>query len=190
MPSLFVLIVYVSGYLFLLFAAVCLACGLYYLVELAEEYTLLTKKLIRLTILLHLPLHFLLWIYERFPALPCLIGFASHLVYLLLLRSFPFIEPLSPPFLLSILMFLINNLSWYHFLSSDAELFYQYRVAPVPAIASFFLLVVWLVPCFFFISLTVNDAVLPSSTAPHHQRPSSKRRHLVLHLFRTLSPTH
>lgn len=166
LPSLFVLVVYLSGYLFLLFAAICLACGLYYLVELAEEYTVFTKKLIRISILLLLPLHFLLYLYERFPFFPCLTGFVSHTVYLWLLRSFPFIQPTSTPFVVACLFFLFDNVIWYRYFTSDPELFYRYRVAPVPAMASFFLLVVWLVPCAFFCSLTVNDAVLPSATVP------------------------
>lgn len=172
LPSLFVVVVYLSGYLFLLFAAVCLACGLYYLVELAEEYTVFTKKLIRVTILVQFPLHFLLWAYERFPFLQCAIGFASHLVYLQLLRSFPFIEPASPPFILSCAMFAISNYAWFRYFHSDAELFYRYRVAPVPAMASFFLLAVWLVPCAFFCSLTVNDSVLPSAAGPARSGPT------------------
>lgn len=165
LPSLFVLVVYVSGYLFLLFAAVCLACGLYYLVELAEEYTVFTKKLIRVTILGQFTLHLLLWAYERFPFAQCAIGFLSHVVYLLLLRSFPFIEPSSVQFLASCAMFALDNYVWFRFFKSDAELFYNYRVAPAPAMASFFLLAVWLVPCAFFCSLTVNDAVLPGAAA-------------------------
>ena len=32
-------VVYVAGYLFLLFVAVCLASGLYYMAELVEELT-------------------------------------------------------------------------------------------------------------------------------------------------------
>lgn len=166
LPSLFVLVVYLSGYLFLLFAAVCLACGLYYLVELAEEYTVFTKKVIRVTILAQFPLHLLLWTYERFPFLQCFVGLLAHAVYLLLLRSFPFIEPASPHFIFACVMFLLNNYSWYRFFTTDAELFYRYRVAPVPAMASFFLLTVWLVPCAFFCSLTVNDSVLPSAAVP------------------------
>lgn len=165
LPSLFVAVVYISGYLFLLFAAVCLACGLYYLVELAEEYTVFTKKLIRITILVQLVLHSLLYLYERFPLLHCSVGFLAHIVYLQLLRSFPFIEPSSPQFLLSVLMFAVDNYLWFTFFRSDSELFYKYRVAPGPAISSFFLLVIWLVPCAFFCSLTVNDSVLPSAAS-------------------------
>jgi hypothetical protein len=163
LPSLFVLLVYVSGYMFLVFAAVCLACGLYYLVELAEEYTTFTKRLIRYLVYGQLAVHALLWSYERFPFLPCAVGLGAHLSYFLLLTTFPFINPLSPAFAGATLGFLADNLFWFRFFQSDVELFYSYRVAPGPAVASFFLLVVWLVPLAFFVSLSVNDSVLPSA---------------------------
>lgn len=163
LPSLFVVLVYVAGYISLLFAAVCLACGLYYLVELAEEYTVLTKKVIRVTTLVHIVIHILLFVYERFPFLQCLVGLAAHLMYLQLLRPFPFINPASAPFLISLLLFIMDNVVWFRYLWGDVELFYRYSVAPVPAIAAFYFLVIWLVPCAFFCSLTVNDSVLPAS---------------------------
>ncbi|PXF45167.1 hypothetical protein BWQ96_05068 [Gracilariopsis chorda] len=163
LPSLFVILVYISGYLFIVFAAICLACGLYYLVELAEEYTSFTKKLIRSGILAQLGLHGLLWLYERFPFVPCMIGFAAHLSYLFLLRSFPFMEPSSPPFMVSCAMFVIDNIVWFRFFKANVEMFYRYRIAPVPSMASFFLFVIWLVPCAFFCSLTINESVLPAT---------------------------
>lgn len=189
LPSLFVLIVYVSGYLFLLFAAICLACGLYYLIEIVEEFTSLSKKLIRSSILVLLVLHFLLLVYERFPLLQCSLGFVAHLSYLNLLSNFPYIEPLSFQFILSCTLFVLDNVVWFLYFRSDVELFYQYRVAPYPAIAAFFLLIVWLVPCAFFCSLTINDAVLPAShpnfhaqsgVETHSGQRKSRRRNVVM----------
>lgn len=166
LPSFFIFLVYLAAYLILLFAAICLACGLYYLVELAEEYTTLTKKTIRVTIYIQLSIHMLLLIYERFSFFPCFIGFSSHLMYYQLLKSFPFIVPTSPKFILSVIAFLFDNVVWYRWFQSDVELFYRYSIAPVPATAAFFLLVIWLVPTAFFCSLTINDAVLPGAGGP------------------------
>lgn len=192
LPSLFVLIVYVAAYIFLLFAAICLACGLYYLVELTEEYTTLTKKTIRLIIYINLALHVLLFFYERFSFMPCLVGFLAHVLYFNLLRPFPFIRPLSLPSLAALAAFTLDNFVWFRFFQSDHEIFYRYAVAPVPATAAFFLLLVWLIPAAFFCSLTVNDAVLPAfnpqqahanasnlngSTSASHPK---KRRNIVI----------
>lgn len=177
LPSLFVLLVYISGYMFLVFAAICLMCGIYYLVELAEEYTTITKELIRCAALAQLLVHTLLFIYERFPFVPTAVGFVSHLSYLQLLRVFPFINPFSLPVAAASIFFVLDNIFWFRFFHYDVELFYRYRVAPTPAIASFFLLVVWLVPLGFFITLSVNDSVLPNVTFNGAQnrgsRPSS-----------------
>lgn len=184
-PSLFIGLVYSSAYLSLLFAAVCLACGLYYLVELAEEYTVLTKKIIRVTILVHIVIHILLFVYERFPFFQCIVGLAAHLMYLQLLRPFPFINPMSSPFLISVLLFIVDNVVWFRYLWGDIEVFYRYRVAPVPATAGFYFLVIWLVPCAFFCSLTVNDSVLPASnnsafSGNPSQAAKQQRRNVVM----------
>ena len=169
----------------LLFSAVCIACGLYYLIELAEEYTLLTKRILRTTILVLLPLHLLLLIYERFPLIPCLIGIVSHLAYLTLLTTFPTLSVTSTPFLVSAAMFVLDNYVWLSFFRSDHELFYRYRVAPFPATSAFLLLMVWLIPIALFCSLSVNDAVLPGGPGTHPQ--PKRRRNVLVAAFESLS---
>ncbi len=173
LPSLFVVVVYASAYLLLLFGAVCLACGLYYLVELAEEYTRFTKRLIHNAILGELVLHFLLWAYERMWLVPNMVGVIAHISYLLLLRSFPYIEPSSAPFLSSCMLFAGSNVVWYIYFHQDPEFFYRYRVGPFASMTSFYFLCVWLVPLGFFVSLTVNDSVLPSSNVMPERYPTA-----------------
>ena len=60
MAFLSTVVVYTGGYLFLVFIAVCLATGLYYLAEIVEEYTRFTKRVlswaIKITIVLHVAL--------------------------------------------------------------------------------------------------------------------------------------
>jgi hypothetical protein len=51
------IVVYTGGYLFLVFIAVCLATGLYYLAEMVEEYTRMTKKALAWGIKLSIALH-------------------------------------------------------------------------------------------------------------------------------------
>eukprot|EP00188_Purpureofilum_apyrenoidigerum_P003512 Plantae.Rhodophyta-Purpureofilum_apyrenoidigerum.ctg36966.p1 GENE.Plantae.Rhodophyta-Purpureofilum_apyrenoidigerum.ctg36966~~Plantae.Rhodophyta-Purpureofilum_apyrenoidigerum.ctg36966.p1 ORF type:complete len:242 (+),score=43.95 Plantae.Rhodophyta-Purpureofilum_apyrenoidigerum.ctg36966:84-728(+) len=180
LPSFFVVLVYVSGYLFLLFAAVCLACGFYYLAELAEEYTSWTKKLLKVLVAVELFVFLLLWAYERFAFGYCAISFLAHAVYFQLLRTFPFMRPRSPEFISSVLMFVVSNVAWYRFFTTKPEVFYNYRLSPMPSIASFFLICVWMVPIGFFVSLTINDSVLPGAglDAPGVSRsdPDSKQK--------------
>jgi len=162
-PAVFVLVVYLSGYVFLVFAAICLACGLYYLAELAEENTSLAKKLLQWGSLAEIALQLLLWVAERFPWLPVVTTIAAHAVYLGLLDKFPFIEPTSPPFVLACLLFLGSNYFWFRYFTTTREFFYQYRLAPVPSVASYFFFALWIVPIGLFVSLTINDSVLPGA---------------------------
>lgn len=176
LPSLYVLLFYFSTYLFLIFSAICLACGLMYCVELAEEHTSLTRKILRFLILFQLLLHPLLLFYERFPILPTSLGFFSHLSYLLLLQTFPYIQLSSPNALLSLALFILSNVFYFRFFTSrDNDLFYVYRIAPIQGIAAFFLIAIWIVPLGFFVSLTVNDSVLPGAGVDEPMRGKKKK---------------
>ena len=45
---LFNIVSYISLYIGLAFCALCLATGLYYLAELAEEYTIMTRRVLKI----------------------------------------------------------------------------------------------------------------------------------------------
>jgi len=157
MGLLFTAMVYISGYIFLLFVAVCLACGLYYLAELAEEYTSLTKKLMWGASISVLVCHGLFFVFEDLPSLPLAVGVGSHASYIILLREFPFLRVLSPAFLLSIAMLIVSNVLWArHFTAHYHQMTH---------VLCFFIFNVWLVPFGFFVALSVNEAVLPDRLA-------------------------
>jgi len=157
MGLLFTAMVYISGYIFLLFVAVCLACGLYYLAELAEEYTSLTKRLMWGATIAVLTCHVLFFFFEDLPKLPLGVGVGAHVCYLFLLRGFPFLRLLSPAFLVSLVMLGVSNLLWaQHFTAHYHQLTH---------VLCFFVFNVWLVPFGFFVALSVNEAVLPDRQA-------------------------
>ncbi|KAJ1638106.1 transmembrane adaptor Erv26-domain-containing protein [Pavlovales sp. CCMP2436] len=148
-------VTYVAGYLFLVFVAICLACGLYYLAELCEEYTSLTKRVIYWAIIAILIEHVLLLVFERLPWQLVLLGMGSHCCYFQLLKSFPFLQLSSPAFLLSCVAVAVCTYGWVAHFASDYH---------SPAFVLGFLLAnCWLVPFAFFISLSVNESVLPSN---------------------------
>jgi hypothetical protein len=93
------LIVWAGGYTALVFLAVCLATGLYYLAELVEEYTVLTKRLLGWAVIAEVGIYVLLLVVDRLPVMACVSGLVAHLVYGTLLRKFPFISLTSPEFL-------------------------------------------------------------------------------------------
>lgn len=89
------------------FAALCLATGLYYVAELAEEYSVMTKKILVYAVLTITGIHIVLWLFDRFPFVYIAVGVFSHLVYFQLLKSFPFISLKSISFVLSCCMYIL-----------------------------------------------------------------------------------
>jgi hypothetical protein len=150
-------VVYLGGYTFLIFLAVCLATGLYYIAELVEEYTVFTKRLINYGIYVNVGLHCLLFVVDGQPFLCVASGIAAHAMYFTLLKKFPFISLTSPEFLGSCVMLVLNHYMWLqHFFTKYYNVEY---------VMGFFLICVWLVPFGFFISLAANESVLPSSNS-------------------------
>jgi len=160
----------------LAFAAVCLACGLYYFADLAEEYTQITKTVIRYTIFTEIVIHFLLLIIERFPILPSLIGISAHAMYYLLLLSFPFVAISSPQFIAACILFVASLVSWFLFFSGNHDLFYSNNITPGYSVAFFYVSMVFLVPTALFVGLTVNDSQLPGMTEASSSGARGPRR--------------
>ncbi len=67
-----------------------------------EEYTVLTKKIIRYVIVTAIVVHVLLLLMENLPVVYVLVGLAAHTCYLSLLSTFPFIEFTDPRFIASL----------------------------------------------------------------------------------------
>ncbi|KAF7188100.1 Protein SVP26 [Pseudocercospora fuligena] len=157
------------GFLFLTLA---IASGLYYLSELVEEHTVLSKKLLYRLIYGVVTIQILLAAVDRFPLRLSLFSIASHGVYSLNLRRFPVVKLTEPVFLASCALVLLNHWLWFrHFSNPPTTTFgspgrysyYETRDMPTfTEIASFFGLNVWLVPFALFVSLSAGENVLPS----------------------------
>eukprot|EP00736_Rhodelphis_marinus_P002552 Rmarinus@m.8400 len=189
LPSFFTLLVYASGYLAFAFGVLCLACGLYYLAELIEEYTALTKKILTYTIYSLFGVHLLLWLWEGFPIQFVLVGIIAHAAYCSLLKTFPHFQWASVEFVSSVAMAIVNHMSWFYFFTHDDSRYYTHRIATLSA---FFFSCVWLVPFMFFLSISANEQVLPtqgsgssiSQTGSHlTDHKPLKRTNYLLNLF-------
>jgi len=150
------------------------AAGLYYLAELVEEYTRVAKKAIRYAIFSTLALHALYLVWDRLPFLEVGVGVLAQGLYLRLLKQFPFIPVASMDFVLSIVVLFANHLLWMRYFYNAHE------YHSLEYILGFFLISVWLVPFFYFISFASNDGVLPSSASPSSQPEERKRRRSAL----------
>jgi hypothetical protein len=151
------LVVYAGAYLFVLFFAVCLATGLYYLAELVEEYTRLTKKVINWAIKVVIALHVILLVFDRLPVVAIGVGVGAHVVYYRLLRTFPYISLTAPDFLGSLGLLVLSHVVWIRFFYTDPRCAY----VSMEWLFGFMLVMVWIVPFAFFISLAANESVLP-----------------------------
>ena len=165
------LLTVLGGYLAVLGAVLCLSCGLYYAAELAEEYSVLTGKLLKYATQGVVAGHVLLWL-DGFPFGRCLTGTICHGAYAWLLNDYPRLELSSPAFILAILAFLLSHYSWFTFLASGEGPF-----LPFVNSLGFFAVFVWLVPFSLFVSLSINDNELPLG-APQAPRSSSAFRAL------------
>lgn len=203
-------LVYIGGYLFLVFVAVCLATGacgagddeaatgvdgrevdvfqrawrwrdddarrrravtdanddrcardvgLYYLAEMVEEYTRLTKRVLDYSIKASYGLHALLLVFDRLPFFTLAISAGSQFAYSRMLRRFPFIDFTSVEFLGSLAALAASHWVWVrHFHGTYHSTEY---------VLGFFFMIVWFVPFGFFISIAANESVLPGgATVP------------------------
>ncbi|KAJ4394857.1 erv26 super protein [Gnomoniopsis smithogilvyi] len=153
------------------FLTLAIASGLYYLSELVEEHTVVSKRLLTRLIYFIVALQVLLWLVDRFPFWLTMLGVASHVVYLGNMRRFPFVTLTDPLFIISCVLVLANHVVWYSHFSARQKNAYSnlssYYDTPdgMPTfteIASFFGICVWLVPFALFVSLSASDNVLPT----------------------------
>ncbi|KAL3699846.1 hypothetical protein R1sor_017868 [Riccia sorocarpa] len=157
------LVVYAGFYLFLVFFAICLATGLYYIAEIVEEYTRLTRKVINYAIKVIIGLHLVLLVWDRLPVLCVALGVGAHVCYYRMLKTFPYISLTSVDFIASASLLVISNILWFRFFLRDPRCAY----VSVEWMLGFMLIMLWIVPFALFISMAANESVLPGGGAPY-----------------------
>jgi energy-converting hydrogenase Eha subunit G len=83
------------------FLTLSIASGLYYLSELVEENTVVTRKALYRLIYGICILNVCLWLFDGFPFWLCALSFASHIVYSGNLAKFPVVQLSDPGFIAS-----------------------------------------------------------------------------------------
>ncbi|NXD17886.1 TX261 protein, partial [Nothocercus nigrocapillus] len=154
--------------------------GLYYLAELIEEYTVVTRRIIKYLIWVsggggrggargaalsaalrpQLSTAVLagLYVFERFPGLMVAVGLFTNLVYFGLLQTFPFIMLTSPNFILSCVLVILNHYLAFQYFAEEYYVFSE--------VLAYFTFCLWLIPFAFFVSLSAGENVLPSTVQP------------------------
>jgi len=191
---IFPLLGYVGVIVGFSFLTLAIASGLYYLSELVEEHTVISKKLLTGLIQCIIAVHILLLLFDGFPTLLTIFSAVSHGVYLAnVTNSFPMVRFTDPVFMLSCCLVIANHFLWFnHFshpqlafdhpysaayhagglkgspydYSNTADPYFSDQFPTFTEISAFFGICVWLVPFALFVSLSASDHVLPSSEIP------------------------
>ncbi|KAK6531994.1 erv26 superfamily protein [Orbilia ellipsospora] len=166
------------------FLTLAIASGLYYLSELVEEHTVVSRRILTRLIQAIIIIHILLLVIDRFPFFLTAFSAASHGVYAMNLRRFPMVALSDGWFIGSCILVVSNHILWFRHFSKPPEPMYNYgaptsaynrhrqtyastmEYKPVPSfseISAFFGLCVWLVPFALFVSLSAGENVLPST---------------------------
>lgn len=154
----------------ILFAVYSVATGLYYISELVEEYSVITKKLLFVCCLTIISIQVLMLFENELPISNLFYSIFCSCWHYRLVEMFPFIAPSDPIFIISCLLSTINHFIWfYHFKSGYWS---------VEELTSFFGIIVWFLPFCFIISLSANDSTLPH-VAPSNQKNKSVFKNLL-----------
>ena len=103
----------------------CIAAGLYYLAELVEEYTVMTKRVIKYLIVGVSCVYIGLMVFEGMPWKMTLTGLVSTLLYTTLLPNFPDIDLVSPSFVLTLILVFVNHYFAFGYFSEVSPLVFE-----------------------------------------------------------------
>eukprot|EP00035_Acanthoeca_spectabilis_P032690 m.19944 g.19944 ORF g.19944 m.19944 type:complete len:197 (-) comp5505_c0_seq1:397-987(-) len=147
------LLSWVSSLLVAIFALVCISAGLYFLAEAIEEYSVAAGAVLRHALIGCVVCNVLVGLVEPIPLPVTAASLCAHGAYYATLKAFPLLE-MGPAFYSSCALLLLHN---YLAFSTFAETWFSFD-----EFLAYFVICVWLVPFGLFISLSVNDNVLPS----------------------------
>uniref|UniRef100_A0A1B6KPM9 Protein TEX261 n=1 Tax=Graphocephala atropunctata TaxID=36148 RepID=A0A1B6KPM9_9HEMI len=136
------------------FVSVSLAAGLYYIAELVEEYTVLSKKIIWWMTIVTLGTYLGFLLFEDLPTAMVVCGLLAQVAHLLILKTFPYVALSSPAFVIAVFLLLVNHYFAFQYFNSIYHSFSE--------VMAYFTLCLWLVPFALFVSLSANENVLPT----------------------------
>ncbi|XP_002985638.2 protein SVP26 [Selaginella moellendorffii] len=176
-------------FLILSFLSLGIAAGLFYLAEVAEEHTQLTRKIIGISIKGILAIYVLLFVVDGLPFFCVLSGIGAHVLYLQLLKTYPIVDPTSNIFLGSSGAGALSVIMWSRFFLQHPRCAY----VTLGWAIGFMAVTVFFVPFLFLISLTTSSQSLPHVSSSSDSQASSsgflgkKRTTAVSSLFRFLT---
>ncbi|ALC41348.1 CG3500 [Drosophila busckii] len=157
------------------FVTLSIVAGLYYLAELAEEYTTPARRFILFMISFTIFVYIMFIICEDFSWTMLICGLLGQAFHLSIMTNFPFIKLLSVPFIGSLCMLLVNHLLAFQYFTSV--------YVPFTQVLAYFTICLWMVPFALFVSLSANDNVLPTTLSSNERRLGSSNPDVVSNYF-------
>lgn len=159
----------------IIFITLSIVAGLYYLAELAEEYTTSTRKFILFMISFTIFVYLLLIFFEDFSWTIVLCGLTAQGFHFSIMNNFPFIRLLSVQFIGSLVMLVINHLLAFQYFTSV--------YVPFTQVLAYFTICMWMVPFALFVSVNANDNVLPTTIGSNERRLGINNPDVVSNYF-------
>jgi hypothetical protein len=137
------------------FVAYCISLGIFNVAENVEKNPLLAQRIFRYLFISVAVMLLINMIVDELPYFLCGILFAQQYLASLIIMPFPNIQWKNWKPVAFVILFIVANVKWYFYLMTlweftDLEVF------------CFFCFYVWLTPFCIFVSLPVNEYVLPS----------------------------
>lgn len=126
-----------------------------------EEYTRLTRRIINYVIKFVIALHVILLVVDGLPVVSIGVGIVSHVFYYRMLKTFPYISLTSCDFLGSAGLLILSHVVWIRFFQTDPRCAYVSTLWML----GFIVVMVWVVPFAFLVSLASNESVLPGGSS-------------------------
>ena len=162
---MFILVTLLGIILCIAGAALGTATSLYYLAEYCEENPGFVKRLILYTQYTIIGLYASLLIFSGLPFFKCAFGIACQGMMLMMQPDFPAIEFTSPVFLVSLGASLLNHFLWFaYFIQEDHWML---------EIAAFYVLMIWVIPLAYLVSLVSPDSFLPTTGSAPRKRSNA-----------------
>ncbi|CAC9500447.1 conserved hypothetical protein [Leishmania infantum JPCM5] len=137
------------------FIAFGLACAVMFVAEVAEEHPSRTKWILRALIFFNFAVHASILVVDQMSWWRSLLSLLVNVLYLRLLRTFPFVPGMNSPLVLAtMLAVLLESAMWYWF---ALRLMYYTSILLVFG----FFLMLWLVPIGLLSSCVIEDDRLP-----------------------------
>jgi len=166
MGLIFKFIASLASFIALGILALSLSAGLYFACDIAEEYASVTKRWLSIGTISIIVIHLLL-LFGGFPYMNVGIGIAAHLSYLPLLKTFPYVEPVSVALIFAVMVSAANHMNWFHFFvdqfTARDSILDRDELTAIRVVGCIFVFV-WLIPMGFFVSLSSADDCLPTSS--------------------------